>query len=206
MTSLTSNLRQWLPGRCAKIEKENAALKNENAAIAAECYELKKVVTASEQKLTNLEQYSRNKNIEIKGLPASDDEDLPEILKKLGDTIGEPITKSDVDICHRVPTKDGGCPNIVVQFHSRTKRDAVVEKARKKRVRTDELGAPGRSPVYVNDHLCPDLKILLGKAIARKNEKQWKYVWTKEGKILARKTDTSRVLRITSVNDLEKIQ
>ncbi|KAH9375603.1 hypothetical protein HPB48_013813 [Haemaphysalis longicornis] len=192
--------------RHSKIEKENAVLRKENATLSAECKELKEAVAVSERTLLSLEQYFRNKNIEIKGLTASEDKDLPEIPKKVGDTISEPITEPDVDICHRVPRKDGGCPNFVVQFHSRAKRDAVDEKARKKRVRTDEIGAPGRYPVYVNDHLCPELKILLKQATARKNEKQWKYVWTDEGKIFARKTDTSRVLRITSPNDLEKMQ
>ncbi|KAG0415922.1 hypothetical protein HPB47_006895, partial [Ixodes persulcatus] len=62
----------------------------------------------------------------------------------------------------------------------------------------------GRSPVYAKDHLCPVLKKLLGQVIARKNEKQWKYAWSREGKVFARKTDTTRVLRVTCTQDLDK--
>lgn len=55
--------------RCAKIEKENATLKKDNAALLAECQSFKKLATTSEQRLTDVEQYSRNKNLEIKGIP-----------------------------------------------------------------------------------------------------------------------------------------
>lgn len=127
-------------------------------------------------------------------------------MQQLGNAIAEPITEADVDICHRVPKKDGGCPNIVVQFKSRVKRDAVIDKARKKRLSASTFKLEGNSHVFVNDHLCPVLKKLLGEVIARKNEKKWKYAWTKGGKIYARKTDESRTLRVTSLKDIEKIQ
>ncbi|KAH9371958.1 hypothetical protein HPB48_000567 [Haemaphysalis longicornis] len=192
--------------RCAKIEKENAALKKDNAALLAGCQSFKKLVTTSEQRLTDLEQYSRNKNVEIKGIPAAAEESLPAILQQLGNAIAEPITEADVDICHRVPKKDGGCPNIVVQFKSRVKRDAVIDKARKKRLNASTFKLEGNSHVFVNDHLCPVLKKLLGEDIARKNEKKWKYTWTKGGKIYPRRTDESRTLRVTSLKDIEKIQ
>lgn len=192
--------------RSSKIEKENAALKKENAALLAECNSLKKMATAHEQRITDIEQYSRNRNVEVKGIPEIANEKLPDILKRLGDVVSEDISEADIDACHRVPRKDGGCANVVVQFRSRTKRDAFIEKARKKRVCTTHLGFPDRSNVYVNDHLCPTLKKLLGQVIARKNEKQWKYAWTRGGKIFARKTDTSRTLRLTCPQDLEKME
>lgn len=124
----------------------------------------------------------------------------------LGDAIDERISETDVDVCHRVPRKDQGCPNVVVQFHSRAKREAVIEKARTKRVCASSFGFSEPLPVFVNEHLCPTLKKLLGQAVARKKERNWKYAWTKDGKIFARKTDTSRTLRITCEQDLEKIQ
>ncbi|KAG0431650.1 hypothetical protein HPB47_021590 [Ixodes persulcatus] len=103
---------------------------------------------------------------EYKDLKSSIDfENLPAALKTLGDVIGEQIAESDIDVYHRMPRKDGGCPNIVVQFHSRAKRDEVIEGARKKRVCTTDLG-----------------------------------------KVFARKNDTSRVLRVTCTQDLDKIQ
>ncbi|KAH9384625.1 hypothetical protein HPB48_026634 [Haemaphysalis longicornis] len=83
--------------RHTKLEKENAALKKENASLLTEYQSLKELATTSEQRITDLEQYSRNKNIEIKGIPFSENESLPQLLKQLGDVITEEITEQDID-------------------------------------------------------------------------------------------------------------
>lgn len=75
---------------------------------------LKKAVSELEQRLADLEQYSRNRNIEIKGLPVVHREVLPTVLLKMSDVLEEPITKDDTDKCHRVRRRNS-CPNVVVQ-------------------------------------------------------------------------------------------
>lgn len=142
----------------------------ESAALSAECDLLKQQARHFENKVTDLEQYSRNKNIEIKGLTETEHEKLPEMTKRLGDVVNIQIAEADVEACHRVRRKVGECANVVVQFTARTKRDAVLEAARKRRVSTSDFGLPSRSPVYINEHLCSNKK-LLGQVTARKNEK-----------------------------------
>ncbi|KAH9375826.1 hypothetical protein HPB48_009898 [Haemaphysalis longicornis] len=156
--------------------------------------------------MTDIEQYLRNRNIEIKGIPFDEYENLPDLLKKLDDVIPKSITAAEVDVCHRVPRRDEGCPNFVVQFRSRTKRNGVQERARKRRVNFSQLGASDVSPIYVNEHLGPAVKKLLGQVVATKHENRWKYAWTKEGKIYAWKSDTTRSLLGTCARDLEKMQ
>lgn len=81
-------------------------------------------------------QYSRRCNIEIKGVPQSKDESLPNILHEIGTLLNEPIADTDVEVCHRVPCKKvTAVPNIIVQLKSRTKCDAVLQKAKKSRPR-----------------------------------------------------------------------
>lgn len=53
------------------------------------------------------------------------------ILAKLGDTIDESITESNIESCHRVPTRHPDKSNIVVQFRSSAKRDVALQKAKK---------------------------------------------------------------------------
>ncbi|KAH9382495.1 hypothetical protein HPB48_010919 [Haemaphysalis longicornis] len=149
---------------CSQLEKENLELKVQNASLAQDCAQLKKDAAESEQRQTQLEQYSRNRNIEVKNVPFVKGENLAETLEKLGEAISEPITPCDVDGCHRVPSKDSTCPHIIVQFHSRSKRDTVLEKARKMRLSANDFGftetTPEITPIYVNEHLCPQLKKL----------------------------------------------
>lgn len=191
---------------CTGLKKENSELQEKNRSLESECQQLRKQAADHEQRMVELEQYSRNRNIEIKGVPVAEGESLPNILDVIGRAVEEPITTDDVEICHRVPCKDTSQSNIIVQFRSRTKRNQVLEKARKKRLSTADLGFSQQAPIFLNDHLCPALKRLLGVAIARKKDSGWRFVWTRDGKIFGRKTESSRILRISCLTDVDKMQ
>lgn len=192
--------------RYLELQEENLELKKANASLVGDCAELKKQVRDQEQRIVELEQYSRNRNIEIKGVPASEGEDLPGILDKIAKAVGEPITSADVAVCHRVPCKEPSRSNIIVQFHNRTKRDVLLAKARKARLSVEDLGMSEKGPVFINEHLCPALKKLLGMTVAKKKDKGWRFAWSRDGKIFARKTESSRILRVSCVTDLDKME
>ncbi|KAK8780160.1 hypothetical protein V5799_018501 [Amblyomma americanum] len=116
------------------------------------------------------------------------------------------LNESDIDIARSVPTKEGNEANMIIRFCSRAKRDAYLGAAKKKTIATTDLGFTGpEENIYVNEHLTPETKRLLGAAVEKNKEVQWKYVWTKNGNVLARKTDVSTVLRIRSRDDISKI-
>lgn len=153
--------------------------------------------------IEELEQYQRSINLELKGLPL--DGDPNDIVRKIGDAVCENISEADIDICHRVATANTSQKNIIVRFVSRSKRNAVLTKSKKKRIDTTSLGLPGStSAVYVNEHLTRKNKQLLGAAIARKREVEWRFVWSSGGKILARKEEHADAVKIESLTDLEK--
>lgn len=95
------------------------------------------------------------------------------------------MSEDDVDICHRVPTARHDVSNIIVRFVQRTKRNALLSKAKKVKIDSAALGSRASSPVYVNEHLTRTAKQLLGAAIQRKKEMHWKFVWTTGGKVFA---------------------
>lgn len=184
---------------------ERLSLKKENEKLQARCTENESKIEDLHRRLVQCEQYSRRSNLEIKGLVETANEDVTELVSKIGTAIGEPIIAGDVEVCHRVPTREEGKSTVVVQFKSRSKRDAVLEKARKNRIKNSNVGIPNESPIFVNDHLCPPLKRLLAQAIAKKREHQWRFVWTRNSRIYARKSEASNAVRIQSERDLEKI-
>ncbi|KAH9364384.1 hypothetical protein HPB48_016251 [Haemaphysalis longicornis] len=193
--------------------KENKSLKKENEELRQRVYVLNRDLSECQTNLIKSEQYTRNKNLEVKGVIQEQSESIPEILKAIGKALGEPILPSDVDVCHRVPTKNKKESNIIVQFQRCEKRDKVLEKSRKTKLTNEGIGlrlAESTSesedtPIFVNEHLCPYLKKLLGMAVARKREHNWRYVWTKKGRIFARRTDSSDVVSIQHESDLDKI-
>lgn len=184
---------------------ELAALKREHAALKVEKEQLAESLVCTRQELLDLKQYSRKNNIEIKGVPQEKDESLVEIVQTIAEKVGTRVEPSDIDVVHRVPTKNKESSNIIVRFVSRGARDKVLQEAKKQRLAANDIGFSGTHPVFINEHLCPEYKLLLGMAIAKKKEKNWRFVWVSQSKILARRTENSKAIHIASSGDLSKI-
>lgn len=185
---------------------KNAKLERENDALGARCQVLENRVADLQSRLLQIEQYSRNCNLEIQGVEKKENENVVEIVSKIGMAISEPISETDIAACHRVPTRNSDKSNILVQFKSRDKRESALKKAKKMRLTNEDLGFQSTLPIYVNEHLCPTLKRLLGMAIKKKHEHQWKSVWSFKGKIYAKQTENSQMIHIADERDLAKIQ
>lgn len=185
---------------------KNAKLDSENGALGAKCQVLENRVADLQSRLLQVEQYSRNCNLEIQGVEKKENENVVEIVSKIGMAISEPISETDIVACHRVPTRNSDKSNILVQFKSRDKRESALKKAKKMRLTNEDLGFESTLPIYVNEHLCPTLKRLLGMAIKKKHEHQWKSVWSFKGKIYAKQTENSQMIQIADERDLAKIQ
>lgn len=178
-----------LKAEIQQVLKINQDLRAENAKLSC--------------RIEELEQYQRSNNIEIKGIPL-EGEPLT-IVSQLGELIKEEVSEADIDICHRVPTARHDQANIIVRFVRRTKRNAFLSKAKKAKIDTTALGFQLSSKVFVNEHLTRYGKRLLGAAVERKKELRWRFVWTAGGKVFVRKDENSPVVRIASLEDVEKM-
>lgn len=177
--------------QCTQNQRENQQLSKELCDVKREVVELK--------------QYSRNMNLEIKGLPILPNENLQKAVGEIATCLGAEISEGDIDVVHRVQSKDKGKPNVVVKFSSRTVRDKFLCAARKTKLNTSLLGFEANDPLYVNEHLCVENKILLSKARQERRDKNWKFVWVRQGKIFMRKCENSPVLHVTCEGDLARV-
>lgn len=108
------------------------------------------------------------------------------------ETMREEISSADVEIAHWVPVPNNPRDkNIIVQSVPRGKRDAVLQKARKTCTNRGSLGFAQASIVFVNEHLFPDWKKLLGQAVSKREDASWKFVWVRNAQIFARKDEAS---------------
>ncbi|KAH9384876.1 hypothetical protein HPB48_026906 [Haemaphysalis longicornis] len=190
----------------AELAKKNKALKEANEKLGNERENLKTQISEHEQRITASEQYSRNCNLDIKGIPVMEEENLPQTLQQIGELLEENIEESDIEVCHRVPVNYANAiSNIIVQFQRRAKRDAVLQKARKARLSTHDLGHPSTTAVFINEHLCPPMKQLRGMAIAQRTAKNWRFVWTNGGNIMARKDESAPIQHIRNGQDVDRI-
>lgn len=122
------------------------------------------------RKIAELEQYSRLKNVEVRGVPCTQGEDCVAILKTVGEKIGCPVLPTDLDVVHHVPTAKLNNKNILARFTSRDKKSEFISKARKVKLCLSDINITWTpdSPVYVNEHLTPANKALFSKALELK--------------------------------------
>lgn len=153
-----------------RMKQEQMTLKKENGY-------LKEQLQKTRTELLEIKQYSRQQNLEIKGLPRKPNEKLADAIVEVGKKLDVPLTCADIDVIHRVTSKDKERPNVVVKFVSRSVRDNVLKAAKRQRLVPSDFGHEGNDAVYINEHLCIENKVLLGKATARKKERKWKYTW-----------------------------
>lgn len=186
-------------------KKEIKELKAEQLQLKKENMELAKELEVMKRNVIEIKQYSRKNNIEIKGLPLAPNENLQTVITEIGNKIGIQIAPSDIDVIHRVPTKDKNKPNVIVRFTTHSTRNRILTAAKRLRLSTSDFGFEHASPIYVNEHLCPESKILLGKATERKKATNWKFLWVTQGKILMRKAVNSGVVQICTEADLHLI-
>lgn len=169
---------------------------------------VKEKVKNLEDRVNEMEQYSRTKNIEIKGVEECVNENLKQVVVKIAHKVGEVgITENDIDSVHRIGNMNNRNPkDIIVQFKDRVSRNRLLLK-RKERIRSNEV-AEGRKDnvVYINEHLTAYNKQLFWQAKVKSKELNFKFVWSKEGKIFIRKSEREKAYRIRNEEDLTKIK
>lgn len=159
-------------------------------------------------RLNQLEQYSRNKNIEIVNVEKIDTDNVEEVVLAIGNKLGVKIEKSQIEAAHRLPRRGrGSAPEkIIVQFASRKTRDEFVL-SKKVITNSDIFGQLGKgSRIYINENLTPYYQDILWKAKQFSKEFSFKFVWVQRGNVLMRKDENSReITKIKSVNDLHRL-
>ncbi|CAN7976037.1 unnamed protein product [Ixodes persulcatus] len=145
----------------------------------------------------NAEQYSRRKNIEIHGVKEYENENLVTVVTDLATKLQlPPPTSQSIETAHRLRAREGRTAPILVRFTERSTRDMWI----KKRVSLKSEG------IYVNENLTRTLKNLFWNTKKTAREKNYKFVWVRNGKIFVKEKDGSPVIRIENENDLKKIR
>lgn len=195
------------------VKAQSDSLKNfENMyqQVYEENQKLKKTVIELEQKVDDMEQYSRGNCVEINGIPEKENESVLELVKKLGTSLNFPINDEMVDTCHRVGQKTPGrTRGIIVKFTRRTVKEEILRQRRIKRnLNTKDIGFTDSNAevIYMNESLTPHRRKIFNEARALKKEKGYTFLWVRNGKILLRESEGSRVIAVTSSAQITKLR
>lgn len=162
-----------------------------------------------ENRLTDIEQYSRANCLEIHGIPYSPTENVEDIVVSVGEALGCQINKNLIEACHRLGKRSGENKSspIIVKFIKRNVKEDILQKRRVKRdFSTRHMNLQSDMPVYINESLCPVRRAVFYEARRVKNEKGYKYLWIRNGKILIRKTDGSQVIDLRNIKDVHSLK
>ena len=171
-----------------------------------ETVKLNKANEDNANNLDNIAQYSRRDNIKIIGVEYNDEEDVEKIVLDIAKDAGVPLTKEDISIAHRINTKSDATstsernahgqpkkiPSIVARITNRKKRNELF-KARKN---IQENPDAKYKDAKIYDDVTP-LRSRMLFALRNKKKpgeteaKMFKFVWTREGRILVRTEEDS---------------
>lgn len=161
-------------------------------------------IKSLENRVLNLEQYSRRSCVEFREVIQAENEDVETIIENAAKILNIPLTRNDIDAAHRLKTAPGKTPVIIAKFHSRKIRDKFIENKRKTITNNDVIGK-GSGKIYIGESLAPYYRELLWKAKMKAKAENYKFVWWKNDTILVRKEEQGPIIRIKTEEDIEKI-
>lgn len=172
------------------------------------CTYLEKCNVALEQRVHDFEQNTRKHNIEIVGIEQMPDENVKEIVNKIGKIID--VSSDDIDWVRRnQPRKQGvKAASIIVGFKTSgtESRDAWLTQRRKLSDITSDKITDGtnNSKIYINEDLTKATRTLLWKA-KKELHNNYKYIWISKGKILVKKNEDENSIWVRCDNDINDL-
>lgn len=171
--------------------------------------ELRTRVHGLELTVHQMEQEKHANKLEISGVPENIDCQLY-VGKVLEKCRVNPMPRLDqyVVVKHNHVNTTNTTKSLTVIFESEKLRDTVwtTIKREKPKIKTGDISAQGPSTeIYINEYLSPYYKRVFYEAKKIKKDKQYKFLWVQNGRILLKKTQESKIMRIASLNDLGKM-
>ena len=147
------------------------------------------------------QQYIRRDCLEITGIPVLPADNPKKLVKELGSLIGVELDDGCISAAHRLPDTKNVKNRLIVKFVRRDKREEVF-KRRKNLVGKKSSNLPSVSAemgksifredkIHVNESLTSYRKRLFGRINKFKQDNNYKFLWTVNGKIHLRETETS---------------
>ena len=200
------------------MQSEILLLKKQSSS-PEETSSLRATVTALQLELNDREQMDLSCSLEVSGVPEMPGESVTHIITTLGSKIGFIVKPEDVvsinrvgpvrrDAVARAEGASGSRPRLIaIRFARRALRDDMLRAARVRRnITTSDLDPAPHivSRIFINECLTKTNRVLFAKARKAGAASKWKYVWTKDGRIYARESDTpgARAHRLRTEQDL----
>lgn len=179
---------------------------------------LKSQVASLTQRISQMEQQARSSNIELQCLPESKSENLLTVVKKLGEVVKYPLTDDNILYCARTAKRNAESSrprSVVIKLNSPRVRDNLLAACiqfnkinANEKLHSGLLGYGGsmKTPIFITEHLTPEMKSLHAAARVKAKEYQYRFVWIRNGRIYMRKTETSEYIYVKNMECLSRLR
>lgn len=175
---------------------------------------LEKSIENLKLELNDRDQQLLSNDIEIAGIPEEKNENSTHLMLTVAAKLGIDLEERDVVSAERSGAVRRAEPSgaeapprpLVVRLARRAQRDELLNAARVRRnITTAGLGlSTSERRFYVNERLTRSNRHIFHKARSESQRANWKYVWTRDGKIFTRKEHGASRYRLRSEEDISK--
>lgn len=183
-----------------------------------ELMSLKATIAELKADLNDKEQCGMLNDVAITGIPESEGESVLHIVIAVATKLGMTLEPKDVVNVSRIGSKkqsfthsDSKPPRprpITVRLARRNLRDEFLKNARVRRgITTSNLGLPQHEyrQFYINEKLTKSNRVTFARAREIGRAMNWKFVWTKEGRVYAKRNESSPAHFLRSETDVERV-
>lgn len=192
------------------LKRENKALKKEVSRLNERCTHVEQKMQAVERNLLTGKQNSNCNHMVITNLPKlTADTDLKVVVTRIANQIGYTIAPNEILDTYQIVNESKKMFPVVVKLNSITfKKECMKFRKNKKTIDLYKI-----SPNLKNDnkninffhYLEKEYAILLNKAKDIAKQKKYKFVWYANSSILVRKSESERIIRINTEDDIKKL-
>lgn len=152
-------------------------------------------IQSLENRLEDMEQYSRRNCLKFRGIPETEGESTDQlVVNTCNESLGVMVTEADISRSHRVGPMNKNYPrDIIVRFLSyRTRANVYSARFSLFSAQSDqpsESTSPPKHKIYINEALTKARSAVFNKARFLKNQGHVSGAWTQDGRIVIRNSN-----------------
>lgn len=187
--------------RVMAVEKENLSLKAANA-------DLTHRINNLETEFYSQQQMQHRNFITINGLPKSAAIDIKASISKAASIVGVVLHEKNIMNIRSIPSRNHSSPStigIAEIDDNKTKQQLFKNMKLHGPLMLSQLLPESKETdrrIYINDYLCKHAKLIYDQMRTLKGKYNFKFLWCRDGKILARQTENTPVIHIKNNADI----
>lgn len=185
------------------IVSELKMIKQVNEKIIAENNRLTDEVSVLKSKIDEIEQQNLGISVDVMGIPKTTNEDCISIIEEIGKKTN---TELKVLEAYRINSFTSKHNIITAKLATLDMRKNLIRNGKSLKLTADIIiNSWPKEKIFINERITKSKRALFAQTRSAAKEKLYKFVWLSNSDILVRKNEDSKIIKIKSPQDIEKL-